>query len=59
MAKQFTPAEWNRIRETLGTDPKRYGLPQREYGSVLIGFETAGDLVCLGRSWLFLVVVLG
>ena len=37
MAKQFTPAEWDRIRETLGADPKRYGLPQREYGSVLSG----------------------
>ena len=28
MAKQFTSAEWDRIRETLGADPKRYGLPQ-------------------------------
>ena len=37
MATQFTSAEWRRIRESLEADPERYGLPQREYGSVLIG----------------------
>ena len=37
MATQFTSAEWKRIREKLEADPERYGLPQREYGSVLIG----------------------
>ena len=37
MATQFTSAEWRRIREKLEADPERYGLPKREYGSVLIG----------------------
>ena len=37
MATQFTSAEWGRIRQTLAADPVRYGLPRREYGSVLIG----------------------
>ena len=37
MAKQFTAAEWRSIRARLETDPERYGLPQREYGSVLLG----------------------
>ena len=37
MAKQFTPAEWKPIRARLEEDAQRYGLPQREYGSVLLG----------------------
>lgn len=37
MAKPFTPAEWKRITEKLEASPDRYGLPQREYGSVLLG----------------------
>ena len=37
MAKQFTPAEWKPIRTRLEEDPQRYGLPQREYVSVLLG----------------------
>ena len=44
------------------TVKKPVSSPERvlTYGPVLPqGFETAGDLVCLGRSWLFLVVVLG
>ena len=36
-AALFTSAKWRRIRETLEGDPARYGLPQREYGSVLVG----------------------
>lgn len=36
-AKQFTGAEWEAINAKLEADPKRYGLPQREYGSVLLG----------------------
>ena len=37
MATQFTSAECRRIREKLEAAPEWYGLPQREYGSVLIG----------------------
>lgn len=37
MPKQFTSAEWKLINNRLDVDPERYGLPQREYGSVLLG----------------------
>ena len=37
MPKQFTSAEWKLINNRLAADPERYGLPQREYGSVLMG----------------------
>lgn len=37
MARGFTAAEWKKIRARLEKDPERYGLPQREYGSILIG----------------------
>ena len=37
MAKQFTAREWEQINTQLEADPERYGLPQREYGSVLLG----------------------
>ena len=37
MAKQFTSADWKLIKARLDEDPQRYGLPKREYGSVLLG----------------------
>ena len=37
MAKSFTPAEWKHIKDRLQSDPQRYGLPKREYGSVILG----------------------
>ena len=37
MATQFTPAEWRTISETLDSNRGKYGLPEREYGSVLLG----------------------
>lgn len=37
MAIQFTSAEWDLINGRLQADPERYGLPQRKYGSVLLG----------------------
>lgn len=33
----LTEAEWNRIKVKLAADPQRYGLPKREYGSVVLG----------------------
>ena len=36
MAK-FTVAEWNRIERKLEEDPRRFGFPERIYGSTLIG----------------------
>ena len=37
MATQFTSAEWDLINARLEADPERYGLPQWEYGSMLLG----------------------
>lgn len=37
MAKEFTSAEWGKIRKELAKKPERYGLPKRVYGSVAIG----------------------
>ena len=37
MAAQFTSAEWKTIRETLEAEGGKYGLPERQYGSVLLG----------------------
>jgi endonuclease/exonuclease/phosphatase family metal-dependent hydrolase len=36
-AQEFTRAEWVKIRKELNANPLRYGLPQRKYGSVIIG----------------------
>lgn len=33
---KFTAAEWQKIRERLNSDPQRYGLPARVYGSVVL-----------------------
>jgi len=37
MAKPFTAKEWEGIRSELRANPDAYGLPRREYGSVLLG----------------------
>ena len=34
---EFTPTEWAKIMAALETDGATYGLPRREYGSVLLG----------------------
>jgi hypothetical protein len=36
-AKAFTHGEWKKIWETLEAHPAWYGLPERVYGSVLLG----------------------
>jgi len=36
-AKQFTSVEWRKIRATLAKNPNKYGLPERIYGSAVIG----------------------
>jgi len=36
-AKQFTPDEWEKIREELEKNPGKYGFPERVYGSTVIG----------------------
>ena len=37
MARQFRSAEWKLVRTRLEGKPESYGLPKREYGSVLLG----------------------
>lgn len=37
MAKQFTKEEWVKIRAELAKDPACYGLPERVYGSAVLG----------------------
>ncbi|MEM7588485.1 MAG: hypothetical protein AAF560_34170, partial [Acidobacteriota bacterium] len=34
---KFSSAEWSEIRQTLEADPRAYGLPLRQYGSVVFG----------------------
>jgi len=36
-AKRFTSVEWKKIMGKLDEDPKKFGLPKREYGSVVLG----------------------
>ena len=61
MATQFTSAEWRRTREKLEAAPEWYGLPQREYGSVLIGSFNIRKLGSArsrnGDTWEFLADV--
>lgn len=35
--KPFTGAEWKKINATLDRNPEKFGLPQRVYGSAVIG----------------------
>lgn len=36
-SKPFSKLEWKKIRDLLRKDPEKFGLPRREYGSVLFG----------------------
>ncbi len=36
MAEKLKTTEWKKIREELHKDPERYGLPERQYGTVSI-----------------------
>ncbi len=53
MAEMFTVAEWEAIRKELNGDPVKYGLPTRQYGSVLIAsfnIRKLGKLGAKGRD---------
>ncbi len=53
MAEMFTEAEWEAIREELNRDPLKFGLPTRQYGSVLIAsfnIRKLGKLGARGRD---------
>ena len=36
MSSRFDEEQWSKIRATLDKDPTLYGIPQREYGSVVL-----------------------
>ena len=61
MAKQFSSAEWKLVRAKLEGNPERYGLPKREYGSVLLGSFNIRKLGSSRRrspdTWEFLATV--
>ncbi|MCH7801609.1 MAG: hypothetical protein IIC24_08745 [Chloroflexi bacterium] len=61
MATQFTSQEWNTIMDTLNADRARFGLPEREYGSVLMAsfnIRTLGSSRSRNaRTWEFLAEV--
>ena len=46
----FTAAEWASIRTQLATDPVSFGLPQRVYGSVVLGSFNIRKLGRLGTG---------
>ncbi len=56
MAK-FTPTEWQKIRATLNADPRRYGLPTRVYGSVVLASANVRKLGAVAKrdadTWQF------
>lgn len=55
---QFTVAEWKRIEDELTGNPGRYGLPERVYGSVVMGSFNVRKLGAAKgrnkRTWEFL-----
>lgn len=60
-AKQFTAAEWDKINAELDRDPAAYGLPERVYGSIVVGSFNIRKLGRLGArnaaTWSFLARV--
>ncbi|RKY18951.1 MAG: endonuclease/exonuclease/phosphatase [Planctomycetota bacterium] len=58
MAKQFTKDEWAKIRSELAKGPTRYGLPERTYGSAILGCFNIRKLGRVSRrnaeTWQFL-----
>ena len=62
-AKQFTAAEWKKINSTLDEDPVKYGMPERVYGSAVIGSFNIRKLGnARGRNentWKFLAGICG
>lgn len=55
---QFTVAEWKRIEDELTANPGRYGLPERVYGSIVMGSFNVRKLGAAKgrtkRTWEFL-----
>lgn len=50
MANMFSRAEWKAVRKVLNADPVSFGLPTRQYGSVLIASFNIRKLGKLGEK---------
>ncbi len=57
-ARAFTRDEWQKIRETLAAGPVQFGLPERLYGSAVLGSFNIRKLGAAGKrnadTWRFL-----
>ncbi len=60
-AKGFSKDEWRKIRRTLDDDPVSFGLPERIYGSAVLGSFNIRKLGAIGKRnaevWRFLAEV--
>ena len=58
---EFSLSEWSKIRATLAAEPARFGLPERVYGSVLLGSFNIRKLGAVAKrnkeTWRFLAHV--
>ncbi|ELS03477.1 hypothetical protein Xen7305DRAFT_00032010 [Xenococcus sp. PCC 7305] len=49
MSSRFDDEQWDQIRATLEQNPTKYGIPQREYGSVVLAsfnIRKLGAIAC-------------
>ena len=61
MSSRFDGEQWSKIRATLDKDPTKYGIPQREYGSVVLASFNIRKLAAIDKrrqeTWDFLSYV--
>lgn len=61
MSSRFDEEQWSKIRATLDKDPTKYGIPQREYGSVVLASFNIRKLGAIDKrrqeTWDFLAHV--
>lgn len=61
MAQKFSASQWQQIRSTLEENPTKYGLPQREYGSVVLASFNIRKLGAVSKrrqeTWDFLAYI--
>ncbi len=61
MSSRFDAAQWRQIRQTLDPNPTFYGLPKREYGSVVLASFNIRKLGAISKrrqeTWDFLAYV--
>ncbi len=61
MSSRFDEEQWSKIRATLDKDPTKYGIPKREYGSVVLASFNIRKLGAIDKrrqeTWDFLAHV--